>query len=288
MVELLNTVLGIIASVLTIIGFKSAKEASTEITQTGDNSSVHIDNKRININKFFMPTQKQIIKIERIIERVVVHGERKDSSDTIFQLIIAFVLITLFGVIYMSYSFLFATILLALFVFRFILYIRYSNAIRIYSNSYDKSKFIICSIQRLLLFCILLSLMLFSVPQELQKVVTHTKFDFYSLLFKGGGTSLTNWADRVIEYIRSIWNTTPFYFFFFRSVGVIGLTSGIWYITDKSVFPIYSHNIERWKALLAELCFFIVIIIIFFALYPWIFLDIKNAVEPMVIEWLRK
>ncbi|ARC72537.1 MULTISPECIES: hypothetical protein [Bacillus] len=285
--ELLNIVLGIIASVLTIISFKSAKEASTEITQTGDNNSVYIDNKKVNINNFLMPTQKQIIKIERIIERVVVREKRENSADIIW-IIIAFVLFTLFGAIYMSYSFLFATILLALFVFRFILYIQYSNAIRIYSDSYDKSKFIICSIQRLILFCILLSLMFFSVPQELQKVVAHTKFDFYSLLMKGGGTSLANWADGVIKYIRSIWNTTPFYFFLFRSVGVIGLTSGIWYITGKSVLPIYSHNIERWKALLSELCFFIFIAIVFFALYPWIFLDTKNAVEPIVIEWLRK
>lgn len=170
MVELLNIVLGIIASVLTIISFKSAKEASTEITQTGDNNSVHIDNKKVNINNFFMPTQKQIIKIERIIERVVVREKREESADIIL-IIITFVLLTLFGAIYMSYSFLFATILLALFVFRFILYIQYSNAIRIYSDSYDRSKFIIYSIQRLLLFFILLTLMFFQFLKNYRRLL---------------------------------------------------------------------------------------------------------------------
>ncbi|MGG1547117.1 hypothetical protein ABE347_06455 [Bacillus paralicheniformis] len=289
MFDLLNVVLGIIASLLSIIGYKSAKENPTKIIQKGDNNSVHIGNRKIKINikNMFIPNQKQINKVERIIERVVVYRSESDDdlAYRIFQAILALIVVVLFGAIYMSYSFLFALILLAVFVFRFTLYTRYTIAIRAYPNVYFRSKFLICSVQRMFLFCILLSLMFFSVPQELQAVIAHTQFDL-SLL--KGGTTLSNWANSVIKYMRNIQYTIPFYYFLFRSIGVIVLTCGILYVTGKSVLPIYSPNIERWKALLSELCFFIFIAIVFFALYPWIFLDIKNAVEPIVIEWLRK
>ncbi|MEC0319528.1 hypothetical protein P8779_20440, partial [Bacillus subtilis] len=52
-------------------------------------------------------------------------------------------------------------------------YILFSIAIKLTSNSYDKSKFFIDFIQQIILCCILLSLLFFSVPQELQIVADH-------------------------------------------------------------------------------------------------------------------
>lgn len=67
MIDLTNTGLSIIASLLTIItiiiGFAATKETPTKIIQRGNNNSVHIGKKKINIINIFMPSQNQIDKV---------------------------------------------------------------------------------------------------------------------------------------------------------------------------------------------------------------------------------
>lgn len=60
--------------------------------------------------------------------------------------------------------------------------------------------------------------------------------------------------------------------------------------TGKNALPIYKHkSFNRRKVLFNELSSYIfVIILIFFSLYPWIFIDLKNSLEPLWNEWARK
>ncbi|MEG7380371.1 hypothetical protein V5785_13795 [Bacillus subtilis] len=279
MIELTNTALSIIASLLTIItiiiGFAATKETPTKIIQRGNNNSVHVGKKKININ-IFMPTQNQIDK--------VANAKREPDSDNHFMIVLFYIAIIIFGAFYISYYYWFVAILLVVFIIRFIKYIRFSIAIKLTPNLYDKSKFYINFIQQIILCCILLSLLFFSVPQELQIVANHIKVNFE------GGTSFKVWLLDLFKYTFSIWNTTTFYFFIFRSVGMMVLTLFVFYTTGKNALPIYiqHQSFNRRKILVNELASYIFIIIIFFSLYPWVFIDLKNSLEPLWNEWARK
>ena len=188
MIDLTNTGLSIIASLLTIItiiiGFAATKETPTKIIQRGNNNSVHIGKKKINIINIFMPSQNQIDK--------VTNAKREPGSDNYFMIVLFYIAIIIFGAFYTSYYYWFVAILLAVFIIRFIKFIRFSIAIKLTSNLYDKSKFFINFIQQIILCGILLSLLFFSVPQELQIVADHIKVYFE------GGTSFKNLAYRLI------------------------------------------------------------------------------------------
>ncbi|POI15911.1 hypothetical protein K4A81_13555 [Bacillus velezensis] len=280
MIDLTNTGLSIIASLLTIItiilGFAATKETPTKIIQRGNNNSVHIGKKKINIINIFMPSQNQIDK--------VTNAKREPGSDNYFMIVLFYIAIIIFGAFYTSYYYWFVAILLAVFIIRFIKFIRFSIAIKLTSNLYDKSKFFNNFIQQIILCCILLSLLFFSAPQELQIVADHIKVNFE------GGTSFKIWLIDLFKYTFSIWNTTTFYFFIFRSAGMLILTLFVFYSTGKNALPIYKHNsFNRRKVLFNELSSYIfVIILIFFSLYPWIFIDLKNSLEPLWNEWARK
>jgi len=270
----------IITTIITIAGVVATKEVPTKIIQKGNNNSVHIGKKKIKVKNIFIPTEKQIIKIE--------HAGREGSSSANDPLLIGLfaVGITLFGILFFSYLYYMVLILLGIFLYRFIKYIRYTIAIKLNPDLYDRSRFYIYFTQQLLFFGILISLLFFSAHPDFQAVAQHVKFDFSML--KEGGSTFSNWFESVTKYIFSIFTTTPFTFFFVRSAGIVFLIFGMFYSTGKGALPIYSQTPYRKKELLSDLGSFILIVIVFFTLYPWVFLDLKNSLEPLWETWASK
>ncbi|GLF85309.1 hypothetical protein R51_03540 [Bacillus safensis] len=279
MLDLLNVILTIIASTLSIIGFITTRDNKKDKTEKkGNDNKIDIGETKT-IKKVFQPTVQQSLKI--------IHKIENPSNETeILKMVAWFIVSVLFGIIYFSYLNFFNMILLLIFNIRFISYVRASLAIKTLNKPFSELKFMLTFINMLVLLGLIFSLLLLPIPKELTEIDKDLKFNI-SIIFQGGN-SISSWLESVSAYIKSIWGKDVLFYLVGRSTGFIFITIFIIMSTTRRALPTVKEG-EKTFTIFSESMFIpiFVIMLIFCFLFPWIAFDIKDQLYPYWDEWLK-
>ncbi|MBD3861275.1 hypothetical protein IEE86_16245 [Bacillus sp. 28A-2] len=282
MLELLNVILTIIASTLSIVGFITARENKTNISVTGNHNKINTGNTKIS-NKIFQPTVHQS---QKIIYRLENSSPNHSSEMQILKIIGLFIVLVLFGMIYFSYLTFFNLILILLFIIRSTIYIRSSLAIKTLNKPFNELKLTLAFINMFVLLGLIFCLILLPIPKELTEIDKDLKFNI-SIIFQGGN-SISSWLESVSAYIKSIWGKDVLFYLVGRSTGFIFITIFIIVSTARRALPTVKEG-EKAFTIFSESMFIpiFVIMLIFCFLFPWIAFDIKDQLYPYWDEWLK-
>lgn len=282
MLDLLNVILTIIASTLSIIGFittrDNKKDKKDKTEKKGNDNKIDIGETKT-IKKVFQPTVQQSLKI--------IHKIENPSNETeILKMVAWFIVSVLFGIIYFSYLNFFNMILLLIFNIRFISYVRASLAIKTLNKPFSELKFMLTFINMLVLLGLIFSLLLLPIPKELTEIDKDLKFNI-SIIFQGGN-SISSWLESVSAYIKSIWGKDVLFYLVGRSTGFIFITIFIIVSTARRALPTVKEG-EKTFTIFSESMFIpiFVIMLIFCFLFPWIAFDIKDQLYPYWDKWLN-
>lgn len=279
MLDLLNVILTIIASTLSIIGFITTRDNKKDKTEKkGNDNKIDIGETKT-IKKVFQPTVQQSLKI--------IHKIENPSNETeILKMVAWFIVSVLFGIIYFSYLNFFNMILLLIFNIRFISYVRASLAIKTLNKPFSELKFMLTFINMLVLLGLIFSLLLLPIPKELTEIDKDLKFNI-SIIFQGGN-SISSWLESVSAYIKSIWGKDVLFYLVGRSTGFIFITIFIIVSTARRALPTVKEG-EKTFTIFSESMFIpiFVIMLIFCFLFPWIAFDIKDQLYPYWDKWLN-
>lgn len=279
MLDLLNVILTIIASTLSIIGFITTRDNKKDKKEKkGNDNKIDIGETKT-IKKVFQPTVQQSLKI--------IHKIENPSNETeILKMVAWFIVSVLFGIIYFSYLNFFNMILLLIFNIRFISYVRASLAIKTLNKPFSELKFMLTFINMLVLLGLIFSLLLLPIPKELTEIDKDLKFNI-SIIFQGGN-SISSWLESVSAYIKSIWGKDVLFYLVGRSTGFIFITIFIIVSTARRALPTVKEG-EKTFTIFSESMFIpiFVIMLIFCFLFPWIAFDIKDQLYPYWDKWLN-
>ncbi|WP_321999359.1 hypothetical protein [Bacillus pumilus] len=279
MLDLLNVILTIIASTLSIIGFITARDNKKDKTEKkGNDNKIDIGETKT-IKKVFQPTVQQSLKI--------IHKIENPSNETeMLKMVVWFIVSVLFGIIYFSYLNFFNMVLLLIFNIRFISYVRASLAIKTLNKPFNELKFMLTFIKMLVLLGLIFSLLLLPVPKELTEIDRDLKFNI-SILFQGWN-SISSWLESVSAYIKSIFGKDTFYYLIGRSSGFILITVFFIVSTARRALPTVKEGEKKFTIFLERLFIPIFLtLLIFCFLFPWIAFDIKDQLYPYWDKWLN-
>ncbi len=282
MLELLSVILTIIAAVLGIIGFITARDNKTNISVKGDGNKINLGKTKI-INKIIQPTVHQS---HNIIHRVDKSSQNSSTEKEISKFLGWLFVSILFGLIYFSYLNFFNMILILIFIIRYTFYIRASFAIKTLNRSFNELKFTLAFINMFFLLGLIICLLLIPIPKELIEVDKDLKFN--TSIFSEGMNSILSWLESVIAYIISNWGKDSLNYLIGRSLGLFLITFFIIMSTTRRALPIVKKGEKPFIIFLESMFILIfVIMLIFCFLFPWIAFDIKDQLYPYWDKWLN-
>ncbi|MES9786483.1 hypothetical protein [Bacillus pumilus] len=282
MLELLSVILTIIAAVLGIIGFITARDNKTNISVKGDGNKINIGKTKI-INKIIQPTVHQS---HNIIHRVEKSSQNSSTEKEISKFLGWLFVSILFGLIYFSYLNFFNMILIVIFIIRYTFYIRASFAIKTLNRSFNELKFTLAFINMFFLLGLIICLLLIPIPKELIEVDKDLKFNIS--IFSQGMNSILSWLGSVIPYIINNLGKDSLNYLIGRSIGFFLITFFIIMSTTKRALPTVKKGEKPFIIFLESIFIMIFLILLIFCfLFPWIAFAIKDQLYPYWDEWLK-
>ncbi|MFP7210841.1 hypothetical protein SFC73_18425 [Bacillus safensis] len=282
MLELLSVILTIIAAVLGIIGFITARDNKTNISVKGDGNKINIGKTKI-INKIIQPTVHQS---HNIIHRVEKSSQNSSTEKEILKFLGWLFVSILFGLIYFSYLNFFNMILIVIFIIRYTFYIRASFAIKTLNRSFNELKFTLAFINMFFLLGLIICLLLIPIPKELIEIDKDLKFNIS--IFSQGMNSILSWLGSVIPYIINNLGKDSLNYLIGRSIGFFLITFFIIMSTTKRALPTVKKGEKPFIIFLESIFIMIFLILLIFCfLFPWIAFAIKDQLYPYWDEWLK-
>lgn len=282
MLELLSVILTIIAAVLGIIGFITARDNKTNISVKGDGNKINIGKTKI-INKIIQPTVHQS---HNIIHRVEKSSQNSSTEKEISKFLGWLFVSILFGLIYFSYLNFFNMILIVIFIIRYTFYIRASFAIKTLNRSFNELKFTLAFINMFFLLGLIICLLLIPIPKELIEIDKDLKFNIS--IFSQGMNSILSWLGSVIPYIINNLGKDSLNYLIGRSIGFFLITFFIIMSTTKRALPTVKKGEKPFIIFLESIFIMIFLILLIFCfLFPWIAFAIKDQLYPYWDEWLK-
>ncbi|MDX5484830.1 hypothetical protein NJE56_07690 [Bacillus pumilus] len=282
MLELLSVILTIIAAVLGIIGFITARDNKTNITVKGDGNKINIGKTKI-INKVLHPTVHQSLNIVHRVEK----SSQNSSTEKEISKILGWLFVSiLFGLIYFSYLNFFNMILIVIFIIRYTFYIRASFAIKTLNRPFNELKFTLAFINMFFLLGLIICLLLIPIPKELIEVDKDLKFNIS--IFSQGMNSILSWLGSVIPYIINNLGKDSLNYLIGRSLGFFLITFFIIMSTTRRALPTVKKGEKPFIIFLESIFIMIFLILLIFCfLFPWIAFAIKDQLYPYWDKWLN-